>query len=383
MRLTVLILLAAVILTLPAGWAQALDTKRADPLLTTLTQTGKGFDALVRTSGGDLGGVPVGSREAQSYNTIIVLGDLGGMALSQARLGIMQTWHADSAEGPSGDVGAVRDAARRTLTRVSEVMRLLRDAADSGQAWSGQSGVQTGVQNLRVLALAGDEVVAGLLPLLGSGQAPATVETPFAKRLAVPLKSLDAPAKKAREQLQKASKAEEFARALEVECQVLYVTWLLGAAMELNAYSTLMPSSATQLTHLEQARGELSRQSVTLQAHFRIFGNHVSQSVGGQAGSDVENVRKELLVVCGSSQGLMVELPSQVGLAARPAAPPVQTAQKSKPTQPGHQGVSATPGAAPQPGVALLQSLMPKGGMPQGAQSPMLQGLEMMSGMLN
>ena len=395
MRMTVFILLAVGILTLPAGPALALDTRRADPLLTTLTQAGQGFDALVRGSADELGKVAVGSGEARSYNTIMLLSDLGGMALSQARLAIMQTWHADSSEGPTGDVTAVRDAARRSLTRVAEVMRLLRDAVDTSQAWSGQSGVQTVVQNLRVLALAGDEMVAGLMPLLGNGQAPAAVDTPFAKRLAAPLKELDAPAKKAREQLQKAAKAEEFARGLEVECQVLYATWLLGAATELHAYSTLLPATATQLTHLEQARGELSRQSVTLQAHFRIFSSHVTRSVGDQAGADIEGVRKDLLAVCGSSQGLMVELPSQVGLAVKPVAPPVQTAQAGKAVQTAQvaqaaqaalgkkPGTPPQPGAAPQPGMALLQGMMSQGGMGPGAGSPMLQGLEMMGGMLN
>ncbi len=389
MRMTVFILLAVGILTLPVAPANALDTRRADPLLTALSQTGQGFDALVRSSAGDMTSVAAGSREAKSLNTIILLGDLGGMALSQARLAIMQTWHADSSEGQTEDVVRVRDAARRTLTRVAEVMLLVRDAADTGQAWSGEAGVQAAVQNMRVLALSGDEVIAELLPLLGSGQVPEPVDTPFAKLVAVPLKSLGGPATKARDQLRSAVKAKESARALEVECQVLYATWLLGAALDLNAYSVLLPTVAAKVTHLDQARGELSRQSVTLQAHFRIFTSHVTQSVGAQAGAEIETVRKDLLAVCSASQGLLMELSSQVGVALKPVALPVQTAQAGKKAQVakaaqialGDKPAAASP--APESGMALLQSMMSQGGAAQGGKSPMMQGLEMMGGMLN
>lgn len=397
MRRTVFILLAAVILTLPAVRASALDTKSADPLLNTLSQAGQGFDGLVRTCAGELGSMAAGGRESESLKTLILLGDLGGMALSQARLAMLLTWHADSSEGPAAEVSSVRDSARQSLLRVAEVMRLLRDAADLGQAWSEQSEVQAHVQALRVLSLAGDEVVAGLQPLLGSGQIPTTLDTPFAKRVGAELKKLDAPSKKAREQLHQAAKAEEFGRDLEVECQLLYATWLLGAATELHAYASRLPATAAQPTHLDQARSLLSRQSVTLQAHFMTFGGYANQSVGGQAGTDIETVHKDLLAVCGTAQGLLTELPSQVGLASKPA-PPAQTAkaaqsgqgnqiaQAGKPSQSGQGnqpgGLASQTGQAPQ-GMALLQSLLPQGGMAQGAQSPILQGLEMMGGMLN
>ena len=400
MRSLFFILLVAGILTLSAQQASALDTKSADPLLTTLAQAGQGYDALVRTCSGELESKAAGSRESRSLSTIILLGDLGGLALSQARLAMLLTWHVDSSDGPAAEVSSVRDAARQSLVRGGEVMRLLRDAADMGQAWSEDGGVQGHVQTLRILSLAGDEVLAGLQPLLGSGQAPAALESSYAKRMAAERNSLQGPLKTAREQLHQAAKEEEFTRILEVECQLLYATWLLGAATELHAFAGRLPATAAQPTHLEQARNLLSRQGVTLQGHFRTFAAFANKSVGGQAGPAIEGAHKALLAVCGSAQGLMVELSSQVGPSAKPTAPPAQNAQTGQQAnasliaqaaqagQPGQAGKFGTPTAqnvpgqpgspAPKTGVAMLQGLMS-----QGSQSPVLQGLEMMGGMVN